>query len=135
MNNKFLNSKFSKREKRIRKTYEIEDDLYNFLEEASLTYDASVSDILNFCIAELIRTNDLKIYTSPNMKNPLHNFNIAVSNVKGLAKLSETTPFTIKSLVNMSIKNIIYLLLYYNIILKIVAIIIKNYYKLITILL
>ena len=35
-----------------------------FLEEASLTYDASVSDILNFCIAELIRTNDLKIYTS-----------------------------------------------------------------------
>ena len=33
------------------------------------------------------------------MKNPLHNFNIAVSNVKGLAKLSETTPFTIKSLV------------------------------------
>ena len=56
MNNKFLNSKFSKREKRIRKTYEID---------------------------------------------------IAVSNVKGLAKLSETTPFTIKSLVNMSIKNII----------------------------
>lgn len=30
MNNKFLNNKFSKREKRIRKTYEIEDDLYNF---------------------------------------------------------------------------------------------------------
>ena len=28
MNNKFLNSKFSKREKRIRKTYEIEDDQY-----------------------------------------------------------------------------------------------------------
>ena len=107
MNNKFLNNKFSKREKRIRKTYEIEDDLYNFLEEASLTYDASVSDILNFCIAELIRTNDLKIYTSSNMKNPSHNFNIAVSNVKGLAKLSETTPFTIKSLVNMSVKNIL----------------------------
>ena len=107
MNNKFLNSKFSKREKRIRKTYEIEDDLYNFLEEASLTYDASVSDILNFCISELIRTNDLKIYTSSNMKNPSHNFNIAVSNVKGLAKLSETTPFTIKSLVNMSVKNIL----------------------------
>ena len=83
MNNKFLNNKFSKREKRIRKTYEIEDDLYNFLEEASLTYDASVSDILNFCISELIRTNDLKIYTSSNMKNPSHNFNIAVSNVKG----------------------------------------------------
>ena len=107
MNNKFLNNKFSKREKRIRKTYEIEDDLYNFLEEASLTYDASVSDILNFCIAELIRTNDLKIYTSSNMKNPSHNFNIAVSNVKGLAKLSETTQFTIKSLVNMSVKNIL----------------------------
>ena len=44
------------------------------MEEASLTYDASVSDILNFCIAELIRTNDLKIYTSSNMKNPSHNF-------------------------------------------------------------
>ena len=27
MNNKFLNSKFSKREKRIRKTYEIEEVL------------------------------------------------------------------------------------------------------------
>lgn len=75
-----------------------------------MTYDASVSDILNFCIAELIRTNDLndlKIYASSNMKNPSHNFNIAVSNVKGLAKLSETTPFTIKSLVNMSVKNIL----------------------------
>ena len=54
MNNKFLNSKFSKREKRIRKTYEIEDDLYNFLEEASLTYDASVSDILNLIICVLM---------------------------------------------------------------------------------
>ena len=88
MNNKFLNSKFSKREKEYAKLMKLRMILYNFLEEASLTYDASVSDILNFCIAELIRTNDLKIYTSPNMKNPLHNFNIAVSNVKGLAKLS-----------------------------------------------
>ena len=38
------------------------------------------------------------------MKNPSHNFNIAVSNVKVSQKLSETTPFTIKSLVNMSVK-------------------------------
>lgn len=106
MNNKFLNSKFYKKEKRIRKTYEIEDDLYDFLQEASSLYEASVSDILNACIRELLETKNLVIYTKSELRFPSHNVNICVSNIEGLAELSKTTPFTIKALVNMAIRNI-----------------------------
>ncbi len=50
----FINEK-----KRTLRKYELEDEVYDFLVEASEVYHASISDIMNACLDELIHTKNL----------------------------------------------------------------------------
>lgn len=106
MENKFLSSKFYRREKRVARTYEIEDEVHDFLVEASNSYNASISDIMNACLRELIKTERINLYKRQPIAYPIYNFYIETSNIEGLNKLKRETQMTIVSLVNMAVKNI-----------------------------
>ena len=104
---KFFDDRFYKREERIERSYPITDDLFEYLCQASITYNASLSDLLNACIRELIEFENFYIYTWDwSAKIPKHNFQIDKSNIAGLNQLKRKTHFTVSALVNMSIQNI-----------------------------
>ena len=105
--NKLLDRRFDPREKRSRRTYELEDELYDFLKYASKKYRASVSDILNACIRELIESKNLKVYKSKKgVLYPAHNFNVNESNIRGLGDLKQETTYKMTALVSMAIRNV-----------------------------
>ena len=53
---------FKKRENKTRRNYEIEDSLYTKLEELTKIYDASVTDLINECLLNLIQTENILLY-------------------------------------------------------------------------
>lgn len=106
MKNKFIGSKFYKREKRTLRKYELEDEVYDFLVEASEVYHASISDIMNACLDELIHTKKFKLYQHKDVIYPTHTFYITESNAAGLSELKREARMTITNLVNMAVKNI-----------------------------
>lgn len=107
MNNKFLNEKIQKREKRVQRKYELEDEVYEFLLEASKTYNASISDILNLCISELLKTNNFKVYTNNlDLTYPARTLYISEKSLTELTKLKKSTNMTIKGLLNTAVRNI-----------------------------
>lgn len=105
--NSFLDNVFVKKEKRRRRAYELQDELYEFLEKSATEYSVSISDILNVCIRDLIESNNLKIYENDkNNTYPAHKFSIDESNIKGLNELKESTMVTLTGLVSMAIRNV-----------------------------
>ena len=105
--NRLLDKKFYLREKRVQRIYEIDDELYEFLREASKIYKATISDIFNACIKELLESNNLQIYQSKkDILFPAHSFDVNESNVKGLGNLKKETTYNMNVLVSMAIRNV-----------------------------
>ena len=102
----YLQKKFSKIEKKHRRNYEIDDDLYTELENISNTYEASISDLINSSIEHLIDTEEIIVYKkSSNQISVTHTILILESNIKGLEYLKEKYGVSIYKLVNIAIKN------------------------------
>ena len=103
----FFDSKFRKKQRKLRRNYDIIDSLYEKMEEISKEYDATIPDIFNICIEELIRTENIILYekekgevTSP------HTILIWESNVAGLEELNAKYGISIRKLVNIAIRNV-----------------------------
>ena len=102
----YLQKKFSKIEKKHRRNYEIDDDLYTELENISTIYDASVSDLINASIEHLIDTEDIAVYKKSSYQiSVTHTILILESNIKGLDYLKGKYGVSIYKLVNIAIKN------------------------------
>ena len=106
MENKFLESTFLKREKRHARTYLIEADVYAFMVNASIKYQASISDIVNACLAKFIKSGTIKGNTHIYAAAPTRNLTITESNIVGLKKLKRETHLTFTSLINMAVRAI-----------------------------
>jgi len=104
----FFDKRFLKRENKIRRNYEIDDRYYSKLEELSKIYDASIPDLVNACLEELIASENINIYESYNTKSlvtrPMF---IRESNVIGLEKLNVKYDVTIRKLVNIALNNVL----------------------------
>ena len=104
----YFDNKFYKREKRIRRNYEIDDSLYTRLEEYSTIYEASVADLINACIENLINNDngDITVYEKDEREiSVLHTILIRESNIKGLDTLKDKYGLSIYKLVNIAIKS------------------------------
>ena len=99
--------RFYKKEKLVRKTIEIDNKLYEKLKDLSDNeISASVNQLINACIEELIKKENLKMYVKP--KNEIsikHSLLIRESFVGELDKLKDKYDISIYKLVNMSIYN------------------------------
>ena len=56
-----LDKYFWKKENKIKRNYDIEDHLFEKMKGATQVYDASVADIFNACIMELIESQDIEL--------------------------------------------------------------------------
>jgi hypothetical protein len=102
----YLQKRFSKIEKKTRRNYEIDDNLYIELENISKYYQASVADLINASIEYLIETENINLYKkSNNQISVTHTILILESNIKGLEYLKEKYGVSIYKLVNIAIKN------------------------------
>jgi len=90
----------------IRRRIEVDNTLYNGLNELTEKYDASINKMVNIAIIELIKTENVKIYERPNNEiTESHNFLIRESSYKQLEKLREKYGLSIYKLVNIAIYN------------------------------
>lgn len=101
--------RFWKRDKLLKKTIEIDNSLYEKLNELSKTvYQTSTNQLINACIEELIDTKNIKIYEKPEGEiTEQHSLLIRKSLFDGLEELREKYDISIYKLVNIAIKNAI----------------------------
>ncbi len=101
--------RFWRRDKLLKKTIEIDNSLYEKLNELSKTiYHTSTNQLINACIEELLNTKNIKIYEKPEGEiTEQHSLLIRMSLFDGLEELREKYDISIYKLVNVAIKNAI----------------------------
>ena len=99
--------RFWKREGLLKKTIEIDNSLYEKLEELSKNvYQTSTNQLINACIEELIETKNIKIYEKPEGELSIqHSLQIRESLFNSLEEMRERYNLSIYKLVNIAIKN------------------------------
>lgn len=98
---------FYDKEKLIRKTVEIDNDLYDKLSEILKgKYNTSVNMLINESIEELIKTENINLYAKEDKYSTMkRSLLIKESFSNGLNKLKEKYNISISKLINMAIKN------------------------------
>lgn len=101
--------RFYDKEKLIRKTIEIDNNLYDKLIEISKSkYNTSVNMLINACIEELINTENITLYAKEDKYCTMkHSLLIKETFSNELNKLKEKYKISFSKLVNMAIKNAI----------------------------
>lgn len=101
--------RFWKRDKLLKKTIDIDNSLYEKLNELSKTvYHTSTNQLINACIEELLSTKNIKIYEKPEGEiTDQRSLLIRKSLFDGLEELREKYNLSIYKLVNIAIKNAI----------------------------
>lgn len=99
--------RFYDKEKLIRKTVEIDNDLYDKLSEIlKEKYNTSVNMLINASIEELIKTENINLYAKEDKYSTMkRSLLIKESFSNGLNKLKEKYNISISKLINMAIKN------------------------------
>lgn len=98
---------FYDKEKLIRKTVEIDNDLYDKLSEILKgKYNTSVNMLINASIEELIKTENINLYAKEDKYSTMkRSLLIKESFSNGLNKLKEKYNISISKLINMVIKS------------------------------
>lgn len=98
---------FYDKEKLIRKTVEIDNDLYDKLSEILKgKYNTSVNMLINASIEELIKTENINLYAKEDKYSTMkRSLLIKESFSNGLNKLKEKYNISVSKLINMAIKN------------------------------
>lgn len=96
-----------KKEKTIRKKFEIDNSLYEqLIRLANNVYDASINKIVNVAIIELIKTQDINVYgKKDNEISEPHSFLIRESFYKELEEMRVKYGISIYRLINIAINN------------------------------
>ena len=101
--------RFWPKDELIQKTIEIESSLYDEIEYlCENVYDASISKIINACIDELIKTENVKLY--PKEANELftkHSIILRKKSLANLEKLKDKYGISVYKLIHIAIKNVI----------------------------
>ena len=102
-------NRFYDKEELVRKTIEIENDLYDKLNEISKTkYKTSTNMLVNACIENLIETEKIDIYVNKDKySSTKHSLLIKKSFANELLKLKQKYNVSITKLVNIAIRNAI----------------------------
>ena len=93
----------------IQKSINLEDKLYTRLKEiVDKDFDATISDIVNVCIEDLISTGNIKYYAKPDNEITIYrSVMIRKENVEALNKITKGTGISLTRLVNIAMKEFI----------------------------
>ena len=101
--------RFWPKDELIQRTIEIQSSLYDEIEFlCNNVYDTSVSKVINACIDELIKTENVKLY--PKESNELftkHSIILRKSSLKSLEKLKDKYGISVYKLIHITIKNVL----------------------------
>lgn len=97
---------FPYRKNTVPKSYRIDKEAYAFLKKINMEYNATVSDIVNACIDELVTTKKRFSRQEYDRISSMHSFFIDKDNLKGLEQLKRHTGIPIWRLVNIAIRNV-----------------------------
>ena len=104
----FFDKKFDKKEKKYRRTYEIENVMLTKLENLTEVYDASVPDLINASIEYLVATENMALYEKDKSEiTPSYTLLMKESNLTGLENLKAKYGVSIYRLVNIAIRNML----------------------------
>ena len=90
----------------IQKSINLEDRLYTKLKEiVDKEYDATISDIVNVCIEDLISLGNIKYYAKPADEITIYrSVMIRKENVEAMNKITKETGISLTRLVNIAMK-------------------------------
>ncbi len=90
----------------VQKSINLEDKLYTELKQlVENEYDATISDVINACIEDLISSGNIKYYAKPEGEITIYrSIMIRKENVKALNKITKETGISLTRLVNIAMK-------------------------------
>ncbi len=100
---------YKKENYKIQKIINLEDKLYTRLKEIiEKEYDATISDMVNICIEDLVKKDNINYYPKPEGEIVIYrSLMIRKENLENLNSINKKTGISITRLINMSIKEFI----------------------------
>ncbi len=97
---------YKKNNSTVQKSINLEDKLYTNLKQiVENEYDATISDVINACIEDLISSGNVKYYAKPEGEITIYrSIMIRKENVKALNKITKETGISLTRLVNIAMK-------------------------------
>lgn len=97
---------YKKNNSTVQKSINLEDKLYTELKQlVENEYDATISDVINVCIEDLISSGNIKYYAKPEGEITIYrSIMIRKENVKALNKITKETGISLTRLVNIAMK-------------------------------
>lgn len=94
-----------KKDNLLKRRIEIYVDLYEELQKLTKIYDASVNDLVNISILEMIENKNINIYEPHSNLREYHSFSIRESLYRQLEEIKRKYKLSITQLVNIAIHN------------------------------
>ena len=104
-----INRLYKKDNYTVQKSMNLEDKLYTRLKEITNNeYDATISDVINACVEDLISSGNIKYYAKPDGEITIYrSIMLRKDNVEALNKINRETGISVTRLINMAIKQFI----------------------------
>ena len=97
---------YSINNKTVKKSINIDDSLYKrLMRYTKKNYDATISDMINVCIEDLLSTGSVKYYAKPEDEITIYrSLMIRKENAEALNKITQETGISLTRLVNIAMK-------------------------------
>lgn len=97
---------YSINNKTVKKSINIDDSLYKrLMRYTKKNYDATISDMINVCIGDLLSTGSVKYYAKPEDEITIYrSVMIRKENAEALNKITQETGISLTRLVNIAMK-------------------------------
>lgn len=97
---------YKKNNSTVQKSINLEDKLYTDLKQiVEKEYDATISDVINVCIEDLVSNGNVKYYAKPEGEITIYrSIMIRKENVKALNEITKETGISLTRLVNIAMK-------------------------------
>ena len=97
---------YSINNKTVKKSINIDDSLYKrLMRYTKKNYDATISDMINVCIEDLLSTGSVKYYAKPEDEITIYrSVMIRKENAEALNKITQKTGISLTRLVNIAMK-------------------------------
>src|SRR5699024_8507184 len=100
---------YSINNKTVKKSINIDDSLYKrLMRYTKKNYDATISDMINVCIEDLLSTGSVKYYAKPEDEITIYrSVMIRKENAEALNKITQETGVSLTRLVNIAMKELL----------------------------
>ena len=97
---------YSINNKTVKKSINVDDSLYKrLMRYTKKNYDATISDMINVCIEDLLSTGSVKYYAKPEDEITIYrSVMIRKENAEALNKITQETGISLTRLVNIAMK-------------------------------